>query len=201
MQPNKRSYLLILVLVQCLIGLTGLTTACSPIQARDVPVVEASSRVDVPAAVTTAHAAVLKFLRSDANCTVPPDGVRWDTAVGRAPAGFAVYILRAEQCLVTVSYPLSADTPSYHVGLTNQELGFCWQANVNAQGKVVNTGSTAELMPDLTDAAATFCEEAGYAYSIKEQPDGTRCGVCTFPNGSHCKAWLYYQDVCEPAKS
>lgn len=201
MQPSKRSNLLVLVLVPCLIGLAALATACSTVAESVVPVVEATPSADVPAAVTTAREAVLKFLRSDANCTVPPDGVRWSTEVGRAPEGFAVYLSRAEKCLVTVSYPLSAATPSYHVGLTNQDIGFCWQATVNAQGTVVSTGSAAELMPELADAAATFCEEAGYAHTVEEQPDGTHCGVCTFPDGSHCKAWLHYQGACGPAGS
>lgn len=196
MPPRKRSTLLVLVL--CLIGLAGLTAACTAADVSALPVVIATPGPEVPAAVIKARDAVLTFLRSDANCVVPPDGVRWNAVVGRAPEGFTVYVFRAEQCFVSVAYPLSADAPTYHVGLTNQDIGFCWQASVNAQGKVVSTGTAAELMPELADAAATFCEEGGNAHTVEEQPDGTHCGVCTFPDGSHCKAWLYYQGVCEP---
>ena len=201
MQPSNRSNLLVLVLVLCIIGLAGLTAACSIIEESGVAVVEATPSVDVPTAVITAREKGLEFLRTGANCLVPSDRVRWNTEVGKAPEGFAVYLFHSDGCLVTVSYALSADPVSYHVGLTNKEIGFCWQAVVNAQGRVVNTGSAAELMPELADAAATVCEEAGYSHTVETQPDGTRCGVCTFPDGSHCKAWLHYQGVCGPAKS
>lgn len=201
MQPSKRSKLFVSVFVLCMIGLAGLTAGCTIIEEGVVPVVEATPSVDVPAVVVTAREAGLEFLRTGANCVVPPDGILWNTEVGQAPEGFAVYLFQADGCVATVSYALSADPVSYHVGLTNKDAGFCWQAVVNAQGNVVNTGTSAELMPELADAAATFCEEAGYSHTVETQPDNTRCGVCTFPDGTHCKAWLYYQGVCEPAQS
>lgn len=198
MYPSKRSNLFVLLLVLGMVGLAGLTAACSMIQADVTPLVEATPSVEVPAAVSKAREAGVDFLRIGANCLVPSAGVRWNAEMGRAPEGFAVYLFQADSCLVTVSYTPSADPVSYHVGLTDKNAGFCWQAVVDAQGRVSNTGTAAELMPELAGAAAVYCEEAGYSHTVETQPDGTRCGVCTFPDGSHCKAWLYYQGVCGP---
>jgi putative hemolysin len=201
MQRSKHTSPLSIFLVLCLLGLLAVATACSGTQNHVEPAIEATAATEVPAGVTTAREAVLEFLRSDANCVVPPAGARWTAEAGQAPDNFAVYRFHSDECLVTVSYPLKGETRGYHVGLTNKSTGFCWQANVDAQGKVVNTGAAAELIPELADAAASYCEQGGNQYTVEEQPDGTHCGICTFPDGSHCKAWLYYQGECAPSES
>ena len=59
------------------------------------------------------------------------------------------------------------------------------------------TGKRAEMAQPMADAAADYCLEQGYEHEVKEQADGTRCGVCTFSDGRSCKAWAYYQGMCE----
>jgi putative hemolysin len=144
-----------------------------------------------------AREAVLNFLRDGANECVPPAAAHWRSEIGPAPHGFSVYRFHTGDCLMTVAYPLQADETTYHVALHNGTGGFCWQANVSDNGRVVTTGSAATLMPALTEAAAAYCREQGYQYEVQQQRDGSRCGVCTFPDGSRCKAWLFYQEECK----
>jgi putative hemolysin len=154
--------------------------------------------IDAPAGAIRARDAVLDFLRRDANECVPPAGVRWQATPGKMPAGFGVYNFHAESCLITVSYPLSGEEPGYHVGLASGTTGFCWQAIVNERGQVVETGTAAEMAPELATVAAAYCQNQGYDHAVETQPDGSRCGICTFPDGSQCKAWLFYQGECGP---
>ena len=168
--------------------------------ADEVPAtVPPTPEVAVPKEVGTARDAVLTFLRQGANECVPPAGVLWHASAGKAPRGFGVYRFQAEACVMTVSYPVNVEEPLYHVALHSGDSGFCWQANVSAQGHVVDTGTAAELGPELAGVAAAYCRTQGYEHEVQEQPDGSRCGVCTFPDGSQCKAWLFYQGECGPA--
>jgi putative hemolysin len=125
---------------------------------------------------------------------------QWRSEIGSAPDGFGVYRFHSSDCLMTVAYPFQANETVYHVALHNGTGGFCWQANVSGNGRVVTTGSAATLMPELTEAAAAYCQEQGYQYEVQQQRDGSSCGVCSFPDGSSCKAWLFYQEACEPAE-
>jgi putative hemolysin len=145
-----------------------------------------------------ARRAVLGFLRDGANECVPPAGVSWKTSLGAAPEGYEVYLFESEGCFMSVasSLPVANET-NYHVALHNGVTGFCYQAHVDAGGQVVATGSRAEMPGPLADAAAVYCVEQGYEHEVREQPDGTRCGVCTFDDGHFCKAWAYYQGMCE----
>jgi putative hemolysin len=161
---------------------------------------EPTAALEAPAGAVRARDAVLDFLRADANCCVPPLGVRWQVEAGRAPAGYEVTSFHAERTGMTVSFVAPEDDRGYHVAFHNDDVGFCWQANVDSQGKVVGTGTAAALWPELADAAAGACQEAGYDYSVESQPDGTSCGICTFPGGSQCKAWLFYQGECGPGE-
>jgi putative hemolysin len=145
-----------------------------------------------------ARRAVLDFLREGANECVPPAGVSWKTTLGTAPQGFEVYLFESEGCFMSVANPLPVTrATNYHVALHNGVTGFCWQAHVDAGGQVVATGTRAEMPQELADAAAAYCLAQGYEHEVKEQADGTRCGVCTFADGRSCKAWAYYQGMCE----
>jgi putative hemolysin len=148
--------------------------------------------------VLAARRAVLNFLRDGANECVPPAGVNWKTSTGSAPQDFDVYLFESEGCFMSVANPLPASSETvYHVALHNGVTGFCWQAHVDAQGEVVASGTRAEMPRPMAEAAADYCLEQGYEHTVKEQADGTRCGVCTFEDGRSCKAWAYYQGMCE----
>ncbi len=157
-----------------------------------LPVLRASDQA------LAARRAVLGFLRDGANECVPPAGVSWQTSAGAAPDGFEVYLFESEGCFMSVANPLpAAKATIYHVALHNGVTGFCWQAHVDAQGEVVASGTRAEMPQPLAEAAAAYCLEQGFEHTVKEQADGTRCGVCTFDDGRSCKAWAYYQGMCE----
>lgn len=186
----------VLIAVVILASLAGCAQAgAENLQATAVPPQEPSA----PQEVLAARRAVLNFLREGANECVPPPGVVWETMPSSAPEGFDVYRFDSEGCLMTVSYPLpeTADT-LYHVTLHNSETGFCWQANVDAGGKIVGTGTAAGMLPELSNAAAAYCAEQGYTYEVADQSDGTKCGVCIFEEGQSCNAWAYFQGICEP---
>jgi len=140
---------------------------------------------------------VLGFLRESANECVPPPGVIWETLPGEAPRGFDVFRFDSEGCGMTISYPLpQTGSTLYHVTLHNSVTGFCWQANVDAVGEVVATGLQAGMLPELSNAAATYCTEQGHTYEVREQSDGQQCGECVFDSGESCKAWAYFQGMC-----
>ncbi len=150
-----------------------------------------------PQTVLAARRAVLNFLRQSANECVPPPGVIWQDQPGPAPEGFDVYRYDSEGCAMTISYPLPETAATlYHVTLHNNITGFCWQANVDAGGQVVQTGTAAGLLPALTNAAAAYCQEQGGVYQEQDQEDGVRCGLCLFADGQSCNAWAYFQGMC-----
>ncbi len=142
--------------------------------------------------------ALLDFLRDGANECVLPAGVHWRTSSGKAPEGFGVYRFTAEECIITVSYPLAMEEAIYHVALGERVTGFCWQANVDARGRVLATGGAAGLLPELVNAAAAYCKEQSYRYEIRTQPNGSQCGMCIFPDDSVCNAWMFFQGECRP---
>jgi len=48
--------------------------------------------------------------------------------------------------------------------------------------------------------AGRYCAITGGAYNVTgDAADGPEQGRCTFPNGSQCDAWEYYNGVCSPA--
>ena len=183
--------LLLLALV-----LPGCGTAGSEDLAVTAAPVEKSS---APEEVLAARVAVLRFLRDGAGECVPPKGVTWTEVPGNAPAGFDVYRFDSEGCLMTVSFPLpAAESTNYHVTLHNRVTGFCWQANVDAEGTITATGMQAGMLPELVNAAAAYCKEQGHTYDVQEQKDGQQCGVCLFEEGESCNAWAYLQGICSP---
>lgn len=192
---GKREWILVLALIFVLsVSGCGETAVADP-----TPTPPSGAEITAPWAVIQARMTVLDFLREGANECVPPPGVRWRTAVGEAPQGFEVYRFAAEDCTMTVSYPLPADGDTlYHVSLQSKGVGFCWQANVDAAGEIVATGNAAEMIPALTNAAAAYCEEQGYRYQIQEEENGSRCGVCVFSDEAACNAWAFFQGECGP---
>ena len=173
-------------------------SGCTQQDQETQPAPTASPGVRATDHALAARRAVLDFLRDGANECVPPAGVSWKTTIGAAPEGFEVYLFESEGCFMSVANPLPASSETnYHVALHNGVTGFCWQAFVDAAGEVVATGTRAEMPQPMADAAAAYCLEQGYEHEVKEQADGTRCGVCTFSDGRSCKAWAYYQGMCE----
>lgn len=186
---------IVVPLFALLLALAG----CAQANSEAPPTVVPTATVAAPREVKAARAAVLNFLRDGANECVPPAGVHWRTSIGKAPQGFDVYRFSGGDCIMTVSYalPAGADT-LYHASLQNTGIGFCWQANVDANGHIVTTGKAAEMLPELANAAAAYCEEQGYRYEIRTVANGTPCGTCVFPDGSVCNAWAFFQEQCEP---
>ena len=190
---SMRSRWPILILITLL-----LFSSCTEQEMAAQPAPSASPGVRATDNALAARRAVLNFLRDGANECVPPTGVSWETSLGAGPQDYDVYLFESEGCFISVANPLPADSETvYHVALHNGVTGFCWQALVDAQGEVVASGTRAEMPQPLADAAAAYCVEQGHEYGVKEQADGTRCGVCTFADGHSCKAWAYYQGMCE----
>ena len=164
------------------------------------PAVDAAV-VEVPAPVSTAHAAALQFLRTSANHCVPPAGAAWqiEERGEETPAGFAAYRFRADNCQITISYPETEST-AYHVALTNEVTGFCWQAVVDAGGQILRTGVAADTEDAAGNPAATYCHRQGHTYEIRTLDNGQQCGACVFEDGSACKAWAYFQGECAPGE-
>ncbi|WP_301664029.1 putative hemolysin [Methanoculleus frigidifontis] len=65
---------------------------------------------------------------------------------------------------------------------------------------IEETTATAPAMPGagvsgIANPAAVYCQEQGYAYEIRANPDGSEYGVCIFENGTEMDAWeFYYQN-------
>ena len=78
--------------------------------------------------------------------------------------------------------------------------GFCWQANVDAEGAITATGTQAGMLPELSNAAAAYCQDQGHTYEVQKQSDGQQCGVCIFEDGSECEEWAYFRSECEPGE-
>lgn len=167
-----------------------------------VAAVEATAEAEVaPEAVLAARDSVLKFLRRGANECVPPEGAGWraSTGVERTPEGFGLYRFDTGDCVMRVIYPLPAtDDTIYHVLLSDSATGFCWQATVDANGRILKTGAEAASEPGPGNPALVYCEQQGYQYELRDVESGTRCGACVFPDGSACKAWDYLLGLCEP---
>lgn len=193
-RKNKISTFTLLLIVLFLLS----ASACAERALEAQPVAVATPAIRASDQALAARRALLGFLRESANECVPPSGVSWATTIGAAPEGFEVFLFASEGCFISVANPVPAGEETiYHVALHNGQTGFCYQAHVDSAGRVASTGSRAALPQPLADAAAAYCLDQGYEHDIQEQPDGTRCGVCTFDDGRSCKAWAFYQGMCE----
>ena len=52
-----------------------------------------------------------------------------------------------------------------------------------------------ESVVGIANPAAVWCKEQGYAYEIRQNPDGSEYGVCIFENGTEVDAWDYYRQT------
>jgi putative hemolysin len=158
-----------------------------------------------PTEVVVVRDAVLDFLRDGANICVPPEGVVWHINSGgpQTPAGYEmVRFSTSDNCTVTVTYPQTpGDEPLYHVALGHGVTGFCWQALVDEQGHVVQTGVSANGSEQIGNPAKTYCEAQGYEYETITTAAGMECGQCIFPDGSRCQGWAYLNDMCQPGEN
>ncbi|MCB8992106.1 MAG: DUF333 domain-containing protein [Ardenticatenaceae bacterium] len=199
-QAPKRLFLVALLCLLLIFGM-GCTQAVESADDDIVPTVEEQK---APVEVIVARNAVLDFLREGAIICVPPEGVQWQLEVGgeETPAGFGVYRFVADDCAITVSFPLATATePLYHVAVGHGIVGFCWQAVVDGNGRIVKTGSAAQLEPGPGNPASIYCTNEGYQYEIRTTDEGTQCGACVFPDGSACKGWDFFFGECGPGDS
>jgi putative hemolysin len=154
---------------------------------------------DIPAGVIAARDAVTGFMHEGAILCVPPEGATWQPATAQAPDGFGAYAFTAEECTILVTYPLAAPGETlYHANLTNDELGCCWQAQVDSSGQIVATGQAAAV--EASSPAALYCQQQGHTYEVATREDGTQCCTCTFADGSTCDAWAYFRGECPPSE-
>ncbi len=47
----------------------------------------------------------------------------------------------------------------------------------------------------MANPAAVYCEDMGYTYDIREEPEGS-AGYCVTPGGSECPGWEYLRGDC-----
>lgn len=188
-----------LLLVCLILWVTGCTpTTNAPLLPSHTP----TSEIQISAPVISARDAVLDFMREGAIISVPGQDAPWHADLGSTIEGFQVYQFSGNSVFLTVSYPdeETADT-IYHVTFNNSDIGVCWQANTDSKGNIVSTGLQASMFPELVTAASTYCQEQGYQYAKNPKDEENQCGTCSFPDGSACNAWAYYQGFCQPGTS
>lgn len=56
-------------------------------------------------------------------------------------------------------------------------------------------GCVKEEPVELPNPAAVYCEEQGYTYETRTNPDGSQTGYCIL-NGIECEGWAYYRGEC-----
>ncbi len=194
---KQRTHCLIQIAVVALLALAG--AGCG---GAAEPAAEALPGDPIaPAGVVQARDAVLDFLRQGANECIPPQQAGWSTtAEAQPPAGFDVYRFASTGCLMTITVAEDVDEAAavYHVALGDGPTGFCWQAVVGPNGRILLTGSDAQTDPTLGNPAAAYCQERGYTFEVVTLPVGGLCGVCIFEDGRQCNAWAYFHGVCTP---
>ena len=155
---------------------------------------------EVPAGVLRAREAVLDYLRAGANECVPPKQAGWTLEeVANPPAGYDVYRFLSGGCAMTITTAAeSTAAPVYHVALGDGPTGFCWQAVVDEQGRIVLTGSEAQTDPTLGNPAKSYCEQQGYTFEVVTLKSGQLCGRCEFEDGRSCNAWAFFRGACTP---
>ena len=50
----------------------------------------------------------------------------------------------------------------------------------------------------IANPASTYCVEQGGASETRTADDGSRYGVCKFPDGSACDEWAFFRGECAP---
>lgn len=168
----------------------------------EVPPVEAApDEPDLPVEVVRARESVLDFLREGSYGLMPSPVLEWDARVGgeNMPDGFGIYFFSVENSIMSVTYPLPvSDETLYHVSYGDTVAGLCWQAMVDADGRIVKTGSDAELGADDKNVSYVYCTQEGYDYEVRIQSSGGPCGTCVFPDGSSCIGWAFLRGQCGP---
>ena len=184
--------------------LSIMSIGCTGSEIEPAPTAVTENTVTAPGEVILVRDAVLDFLRDGANECVPPAGITWQTSKGgkQTPAGYALYrFTTSDHCTIAISYLLSkASEPVYHVALGHGATGFCWQALVDGQGRILETGKTANTDPVMGNPAQIYCETQGYRFEVETKPSGLQCGSCVFTDGSRCNGWSYLLDECHPGE-
>jgi putative hemolysin len=55
------------------------------------------------------------------------------------------------------------------------------------------------IEPEVANPAAAFCVQQGGQSTIVTDQAGNQAGVCSFPDGSQCDEWAFYNGECGPA--
>jgi putative hemolysin len=48
----------------------------------------------------------------------------------------------------------------------------------------------------MPNPAAVYCEFLGFKYEIRKAKDGSKSGVCKFPDGTECDAFAFFRGEC-----
>lgn len=177
--------------------------ACNPADESDETAVEESAgEAEVPDEVMVVRDAALEHLRTIAQIMVPPENTPWQSTTNDdfAETGTSVYLFSAEDDKLSISYPSPATEETlFYVALRNATLDFCWQAFIDAEGKIQSSGYDL-VEPGLANPSAQYCEDQGYTFEIRTREDGKQCGACIFAEEDMCNAWDYFYGNCGPAE-
>ncbi len=170
------------------------------------PVIAEASQEEliIPSQVLQARDAVLDFLHEAAYGMMPSPSVEWAASKGGEgmPDGFGIYFFNVDSSIMSVTYVLPATEETlYHVSYGDSVTGVCWQALADSHGRLVKTGSDAELGADANNASYIYCTDHGYTYEVQQQDSGGLCGVCVFPDESTCKGWAFLRGQCKEGDS
>src|SRR4030043_2258984 len=66
--------------------------------------------------------------------------------------------------------------------------------------QVQTSDSTATEIPqvNMPNPASVYCEQNGNKLEIRTAADGSKSGICVFPDGSTCDEWAYFRGDCGP---
>lgn len=177
--------------------------ACNATEEADEATNEAApSEVEIPDEVVVVRDAALEHLRTIAQIMVPPENTPWQSTANDdfTETGTSIYLFSAEEDKLSISYPAPATEDTlFYVALRNASLDFCWQAFIDADGKIQSTGYDL-VEPGLTNPSAQYCQDQGYTFEIRTREDGKQCGACVFAEDDMCNAWDYFYGNCGPAE-
>lgn len=191
------------VVLGVLLLVVATAVACNATEEADEATNEAApSEVEIPDEVVVVRDAALEHLRTIAQIMVPPENTPWQSTANDdfTETGTSIYLFSAEEDKLSISYPAPATEDTlFYVALRNASLDFCWQAFIDADGKIQSTGYDL-VEPGLTNPSAQYCQDQGYTFEIRTREDGKQCGACVFAEEDMCNAWDYFYGNCGPAE-
>ena len=141
--------LILLLLAGC--GQTADTPTATPTTDANGSVLAA------PEGVQMAHAVLLTHLAEQFDLILPAAGASWqvELATPQSIIGTSTYRLSIDNCVVTISYPLtSPESTIYQVVLDDYAAQFHWEGEIDAQGLVLSPVSEIALRGTINIVAA-----------------------------------------------